>query len=81
MKEDGEWGMGGGDRSGEVMKRAREHAGGRGEGRVSGDTVVSSTGVFVGLLTMSLYLVDVHGPILLQTTAILWWTVLHQSEL
>lgn len=38
-----------------VMKRARERAGGRGEGRVSRDTVVSSTDVLVALLTVSLY--------------------------
>lgn len=37
------------------MKRPRERAGGRGEGRVSGDTVVSSTDVLVALLTVSLY--------------------------
>lgn len=37
------------------MKRARECAERRGEGRVSGDTVVSSADVFVALLTMSLY--------------------------
>lgn len=37
------------------MKRAQERAGGRGEGRVSGGSVVSSADVFVALLTMSLY--------------------------
>lgn len=35
MKEDGEWGMEGTRGREEVMKRARECAGGRGEGRVS----------------------------------------------
>lgn len=59
MKEDREWGMerrrkrsGGRE---EVMKRARECAGRRGEGRVNGDSVVSSTDVFTALLTVSLY--------------------------
>lgn len=39
----------------EVMKRARERAGGRGEERVSEDAVVSSADVLVALLTVSLY--------------------------
>lgn len=38
----------------EVMERACMYAGGRGEGRVSLDTVVSITDVMVALLTMSL---------------------------
>lgn len=39
----------------EVMKRAQERAGRRGERRVSGDTVVSCADMLVALLTMSLY--------------------------
>lgn len=38
----------------EVMERAQESARGRGEGRVSLDTVLSSTEVLVALLTISL---------------------------
>lgn len=55
MKEDGEWGMEGAKGREEVMKRASECAGGRGEGRVSRDTVVFCAAALVALLTMSLY--------------------------
>lgn len=37
------------------MRRARECAGRGGEGRVSGDAVVSGARVFVALLTVSLH--------------------------
>lgn len=38
----------------EVMERVQESARGRGEGRVSLDTVLSSTDVLAALLTISL---------------------------
>lgn len=52
VKEDGGWG--GMEGKEEVMERAQESARGRGEGRVSLDTVLSSADVLAALLTISL---------------------------